>query len=343
MTVQKSNIAIIGTGAVGGITAAKLVKAGYNVEVACNSTLLADRIKTDGLHISDIHGTYRVPVPAVARAEEMESPKDMVFLATKANNMLAAGQEILHLLHKDTLVITMQNGMEQFAIADMVGIQRTFFCIVEWGATMLNPGEISMTSKGNFVLGTPGNRHDDRLDILEQILSHVAPVRVSKNIDGDLYAKLLINSCNASLGVISGLYLGDMLSIKKARNIFIEVVREGIAVADAMGIKVEKFGGKIDYYSFLRGNGFFPDIKRHILLRLIGYQRKQVMSSNLMSLKRGRPTEIDFLNGYISRHGKQYRIPTPVNDSIVQLVKEIETGIKQSTPLHFNDDYFWSL
>lgn len=343
MTEHESNIAIIGAGAVGGITAAMLINAGYNVEVACNSTSLADRIKTDGLHISGICGNYRIPVPAVSRATDMKSPKDMVFLATKANNMFSAGQEILHLLHKDTLVITMQNGMEQFAVADIVGIERTFFCIVEWGATMLAPGEIRMTSKGNFVLGTPGNRHDDRLPVLEHILSHIAPVRVSENIDGDLYAKLLINSCNASLGAISGLPLGEMLSIKKARNIFIEVVREGIALADAMGIKVEKFGGKIDYYSFLQGKGFFSDMKRHIILRLIGHQRKHVISSNLISLRRGRPTEIDFLNGFITRHGKQHHVPTPVNDRIVQLVKEIETGIKQSTPLHFNDDFFRSL
>ncbi len=337
MTGQESKIAIIGAGAVGGITAAALVNAGYNVEVACNSTTLADKIKNDGLRISGIRGNYKIPVPAVSRAKDMRSPKDMVFLATKANDMLATAQEIRHLLHKDTQVITMQNGMEQFSVADTVGIERTFFCIVEWGATMLDPGEIRMTSQGNFVLGTPGNRPDDRLHVLEHILNHVAPVRISKNIDGDLYAKLLINSCNASLGAISGLYLGDMLSIKKARNTFIEVIREGIAVADAMGIKVEKFGGTIDYYSFLRGRGFFPDIKRHIVLCLIGHQRKNVMSSNLMSLKRGRPTEIDFLNGYITRYGKQYHIPTPINDRIVQLVKEIETGIKQSTPLHFDD------
>lgn len=343
MIKEESNIAVIGAGAVGGITAAMLVNAGYNVEVACNSSLLAERIQSDGLSISGICGSHRVPVPAVAKATDMVSPKDIVFLATKANNMLTAGQEILHLLGKNTLVVTMQNGMEQLALADIVGKERTFICIVEWGATMLNPGEIYMTSKGNFVLGTPGNRHDDRLPVLQHILSHIATVRSSANIEGDLYAKLLINSCNATLGAISGLSLGDMLSIKKARTIFIEVVREGIAVADAMGIKVEKFGGKLDYYRYLRGTGLFADMKRHMVIRFIGLQRRNVMSSNLMSLRRGRPTEIDFLNGYITRNGKQHHVPTPVNDRIVQLVKEIETGIKQSTPSHFDDLFFRSL
>lgn len=342
MIEEESNIAIIGTGAVGGITAALLVNAGYNVEVACNSPSLAKKITSEGLHISGIRGSYRVPVPAVPKATDIAAPKDIVFLATKANNMLTAGQEISHLLHNNTIVVTMQNGMEQLSLADAIGKERTFFCIVEWGATMLNPGQIQMTSKGNFVLGTPGNRHDDRLPVLQHILSHVAPVRISDNIDGDLYAKLLINSCNASLGAISGLSLGDMLSVKKVRTIFIEVVREGIAVADAMGIKVEKFGGKLDYYRYLRGTGLFADLKRHMILRFIGYQRKNVLSASLMSLRRGRPTEIDFLNGYITRHGKQHHVPTPVNEHIVQLVKEIETGIKQSSPVHFDDPFFRS-
>jgi 2-dehydropantoate 2-reductase len=343
MIEKENSIAIIGAGAVGGITAAMLVNAGYNVEVACNSPLLAERLKSDGLCISGICGSYRIPVPAIARATDMTSPKDIVFVTTKANDMLAAAQEILHLLHKNTLVVTMQNGMEQLAVADIVGSERTFICIVEWGATMLDPGEICMTSKGNFVLGTPCNRYDARLPVLQQILSHIAPVRTSDNINGDLYAKLLINSCNASLGAISGLSLGDMLSIKKARTIFIEIVREGIAVADAMGIKVEKFGGKLDYYRYLHGTGYFADMKRHLILRFIGRQRKHVMSSNLMSLRRGRPTEIDYLNGYITRNGKQYHVPTPINDRIVQLVKEIENGIKQSTPAHFDDPFFRSL
>jgi 2-dehydropantoate 2-reductase len=343
MTGKESNIAIIGAGAVGGITAVLLVKAGYHVEIACNSPSLAERINSNGLNISGKCGKHRIQVPAVARATAMSAPKDIIFLATKANDMLNAGKEILPLLGDNTLVVTMQNGMEQTALADIVGRERIAICIVEWGATMLMPGELHMTSGGDFVLGTPDNRDNDMLPHLQAILEHIEPVRISKNITGDLYAKLLINSCNASMGAISGLPLGDMLAIKKARTIFIEIVREGIAVADAMGIKVEKFHGKLDYYRYLQGTGYLADMRRQLVIRFIGYRHQHVISTNLSSLERGRPTEIDYLNGYISRNGKKFHVPTPVNDRIVQIVKEIEAGIKKSTPSHFDDPLFQTL
>ena len=343
MTGKESNIAIIGAGAVGGITAVLLVKAGYHVEIACNSPLLAERISSDGLSISGRCGNHRIQIPAVVKATDMSAPKDIILLATKANDMLDAGREILPLLGDSTLVVTMQNGMEQTTLADIVGKERTAICIVEWGATMLKPGELHMTAGGDFVLGTPGNSPNDRLPLLKAILEDVAPVRISENIIGDLYAKLLINSCNSSLGAISGLPLGNMLAIKKARTVFIEIVREGIAVADAMGIKVEKFHGKLDYYRYLRGKGYLADIRRELVIRFIGYRHQHVISTNLSSLERGRPTEIDFLNGYISHNGKKYHVPTPVNDRVVQLVKEIEAGIKKSSPAHFDDPFFQML
>jgi 2-dehydropantoate 2-reductase len=343
MTGKESNIAIIGAGAVGGITAALLVKAGYRVEIACNSPSLTEIINSRGLAVSGKCGNHRIQVPSVVKATDMSAPKDIIFLATKVNDMLDAGREILPLLDKNTLVVTMQNGMDQITLADIVGRERTAICIVEWGATMLKPGELHMTSGGDFVLGSPDNRHNDRIPFLKSILEHVAPVRISENITGDLYAKLLINACNSSLGAISGLPLGDMLSIKKARTVFIEIIREGIAVADAMGIKVEKFRGKLDYYNYLHGNGYLADIRRQLVIRFIGYRHQHVISTNLSSLERGRPTEIDYLNGYISRNGKKYHVPTPVNDRIVQLIKEIEAGIKKSTPSHFDDPFFQAL
>ena len=343
MTGKKSNIAIIGAGAIGGITAVLLVKAGYHVEIACNSPSLAESISSGGLSVSGKCGNHRIQVPAVVKATDMSSPKDIIFLATKINDMLNAGREILPLLGDNTLVVTMQNGMEQAALADIVGPERTAICIVEWGATMLRPGELQMTAGGDFVLGTPDNRYNDGIPLLKSILEHVAPVRISKNITGDLYAKLLINSCNSSLGAISGLPLGDMLAIKKARTVFIEIVREGIAVADAMGIKVEKFRGKLDYYSYLHGKGYLADMRRQLVIRFIGYRHQHVISTNLSSLERGRPTEIDYLNGYISRNGKKYNVPTPVNDRVVRLVKEIEAGTKKSTPSHFDDPFFQTL
>ncbi len=213
-------------------------------------------------------------------------------------------------------------------------------CVVGWGSTMHSPGEIEMTSTGEFVIGNIDNKTDPRLRSIGDMLKTVAPVEISDNIMGSLYAKLIINSCITSLGAICGLYLGEMLSDRKIRNIFVEIMREAMAVADAMELHVEDYGGKINYYKLLRGYGFVDNLKRHMLIRIIGFKYRRLKSSSLQSLERGKPTEIDFLNGYIARNGEEYDVPVPVNNRIISMIKEIEGNRRKISPDNFNYPLF---
>lgn len=165
-------------------------------------------------------------------------------------------------------------------------------------------------------------------------------MEISDNIMGSLYSKLIINSCITSLGAVCGLYLGEMLSIGRIRNIFIEIMREAMAVADAMGLQVEDYGGKINYYKFLQGSGFVSHFKRNALIRIIGFKHRRLKSSSLQSLERGKPTEIDFLNGYIVMNSRAYEVPVPVNDKIVSMIKEIEEDKRRITLENFDDPFF---
>jgi 2-dehydropantoate 2-reductase len=158
---------------------------------------------------------------------------------------------------------------------------------------------------------------------------------------GDIYAKLLINSCIATIGAICGLKLGEMLSIKKIRNIAIEIMQEGIAVANAMDCKVEVFGNRLNYYKFLNGTGPYHNLRRHITIRAIGAKYRNLKSSSLYSLERGKPTEIEFLNGYIVSEGKRFNIATPVNAKLVEMIREIEKGKRQISLSNFNDPIFY--
>ena len=100
---------------------------------------------------------------------------------------------------------------------------------------------------------------------------------------GHLYSKLIINSCISSLGAICGLYLGKMLGIRKIRNIFIEIIREAVEVSDRMGIRIEVFGGRLDFRKFISGNGFVANLKRHLMIRFIGFKYRRLKSSSLQS------------------------------------------------------------
>jgi len=337
-----NSIAVIGAGAVGAVVAALVSEAGYNVEIVCKHADLAERIRTEGIHLTGAKGEHRVAMPAVADVAELKETKDIIFLATKATDMLEVAEELLPFLKDTSVVVSLQNGICEDALGGIIGRDRIVGCVVGWGSTMHSPGEIEMTSTGEFVIGTIDNRPDPRLRSIAEMLNTVAPVEISSNIMGSLYAKLIINSCITSLGAVCGLYLGEMLSKKKIRAIFIEIMREAMAVANAMELRVEEYGGKINYYTLLRGAGFFDNLKRHLLIRMIGFKYRRLKSSSLQSLERGKPTEIDFLNGYIVAKGEEYTVSVPVNRRIVQMIKEIEEKKREISPDNFNDPVFSS-
>ena len=337
MAWKTPRIGVIGAGAIGGITAALVEKAGYDVEIVCKYADLARQISEKGLHVRGFCGEHRVPMQAVAKTGDLKGEKDLFLLATKATDMIPAAKALLPLMTSETLVVSLQNGICEEALAEVVGQNQTIGCVVGWGATMHAPGELEMTSGGEFVIGTLNARPELRLATIQNILEHVVPTRISDNIMGSLYAKLIVNSCITALGAVCGLYMGQMLADRKIRNIFIDIMREAMAVADAMDLHVETIGGRLDYYRFMAGSGAWSQFRRHLMIRLMGFKYRRLKSSSLQSLERGKPTEIDFLNGYISEKAKQLNVATPVNDKVIRMVKEIENGQRNISPKNFEN------
>ena len=173
------------------------------------------------------------------------------------------------------------------------------------------------------------------------MLNAVQPTRISNNIMGALYSKLMINACINSLGAITGVTLGELLAVRKIRSVFIALMQEALSVAEAMRIRVEPTtGGKLDYYAFLSGNSLPQQFKRHLVIRIIGFKYRRIRSSSLQSLERGRPTEIDYLNGYICRRAADHAIPVPTNQAVVAMIKEIEAGARAPTMANMDDGVF---
>jgi len=340
MIGKESRIAVIGAGAVGGITAALIKKGGYDVEVVCKYPDLADKIKSQGLHITGVKGDFRVSMPAVADISDMGKTKDVIFLATKATAMLDAAGRIKPLLGKETVVVSLQNGICEPALAEILGSERVIGCVVGWGATMHAPGELEMSSTGEFVIGNIEGKPDPRLAPLGEIMGSVLPTLISENIFSALYSKLIVNSCITSLGAICGLTMGEMLASKKARSLFIAIMREAMAVADATDLRVAPYAGKLDYYGFLKGKGWLHDFRRHLVIRAIGFKYRRLTSSSLQSLLRRQKTEIEYFNGYICRRGQKAGVATPVNDRIVTLIHEIEDGKREMSVENFRDPRF---
>jgi len=323
MDIEKKAL-IIGAGAIGGITAAFLSRNGFPVVLVTKHPDLAEQISNEGIHITGVQGEFTQKIPAVASLHDLSEKFSLVLIATKATDMAQAAKDVLPLLTDKSRVVSLQNGICEDKLGEIAGLDRVIGCVVGWGATMHKPGYLEMTSTGEFVIGLPDGRMTSEIDVLAEMLNVIVPVIKTANIYGHLYSKLIINSCITTLGAVTGLTLGRLLSKRKARDVFIEVMRESMAVAEALNIKVEPYAGKLDYYRFFKNSGFSRRIYRHLLILFMGIKYRKVKSSSLQSLERGKPTEIDFLNGYISAKGKEYGIPTPVNDILISMVRQIE-------------------
>lgn len=333
---------VIGAGAIGGITAALLRKGGLDVTLVCKHQEIATLASGRGLHITGVKGDKTVPIHAVAAIEELQGVFQLALIATKAYDMPASVRTLLPYLSPDALVVSMQNGICTDALADVVGAERTVGCVIGWGATMHAPGELEMTSTGEFIIGRMQG-DQQALEPLRQALSHVVDTTISGNIYAELYSKLIVNSCITSLGAICGLRLGEMMKRKQARLIFLTVIDEAMAVARAIPLTVPPFGGKLDYARLMRGSGVTDRLRRHIMIRIVGLKYRRLKSSSLQSLERGRPTEIDYFNGYIADKGDKLGVLCPVNRRLTQMIKEIEKGKRSIKEENLFDPQFASL
>jgi len=340
MDLKDRSILVIGTGAVGGIIAASIARAGYKVETVCKHKDYVDIASGRGLKVSGIKKDFTQVVRSYTRIEDVKDTKDIVFLAVKATDLEDVANRMKHVLSDESLVVAVQNGIVEYGLASIVGKHRLVSCIVGWGATMNEPANMVMTSAGDIIIGSFDKTGEGRLKEIAALLEEVAPVKISSDIIGDRYSKLIINSCITSLGAVSGLYLGEMLNKRKARILFIEIMSEAMELAHIMKINVKPFGGKLDYYEFLRKKGWMASIGRHMTIRLIGFRFRRLKSSSLQSLQKGRVTEIDYLNGFIASNGRELGVPVPVNREIVRMIHEIEEGKRKITPHNFDDKVF---
>ncbi len=330
-------ICIIGAGAIGGVTAAFMAKAGFDVTLVTKHPEIAAISNGEGLHITGVKGEERVRVPAVASISELSGTYQLCLIATKAYDMPGCARQVLPRLAEDALVVSMQNGICTDALSAVVGEHRTVGCVIGFGATMKGPGELEMTSTGEFVIGLPDKSRPALLEELRKALSAVVPASISDDIYAELYSKLIVNACITALGAVCGLRLGEMMQRNDARRIFLGVISEGVRAAEAAGLRIPPYGGKLDYHKLMQGDGVLDRLRRHLTIRIVGLKYSQLKSSSLQSLERGRPTEIQYFNGYIVRKGAESGIVCPINARLTEMVEEIEQKKRQITTDNLSD------
>lgn len=328
---------VVGCGGIGGNVAAGLLShppelVGEVVGLSTNQAI-SDAVNTRGYRVIDGAGTRVIQGRIVPAIPHGTLPFDYVILATQPPQVEAAAREVAPFLAAQGAMVVLQNGLCEDRIAAIVGPERVFGAVVAWGASMNEPGVYTRTSEGGFVLGRPDGKPDPRLDELSVLLEAIGPVTLTENLAGARWSKLAINCGISTLGTIGGDRLGALMRLMFARRLGLEIVTEVVEVARAEGIKLEKVVGTVDleWLSLKPGEkmsklGSPGLLMKHSLMLAVGARYRNLRSSMLAAIERGRPPAVDFLNGEVSLRGKKHGIPTPFNDAATDVVHAIARG-----------------
>lgn len=334
-------ILLMGCGSIGGIIAGSLLHKGHDLTLTTHNEAIHQAIVTNGLQIVRPQGNALIDVPDCDVHVDLEAvtePFDIVMLAMKATGVEEAARNVESRLAPDGFAVTLQNGIVEDRVGEILGRERVVGALVGWGATMYAPGVYEMTSRGETTIGELDGAESERIRQLKAILEAATPTTITPNIYGALWSKLAINCVVTTLGAVTGQQLGAMLRRPRVRRLALAIVSEVLDVAEAQGITPEPVGGTLDLARLYlpptrRSGGFGPGLlMRHTIMLAVGIKFRRLKSSMLQSMERGRRPEIDFMNGHVVAQGQKVQVPTPVNAALVEMVKEIEAGRLASQP-----------
>ncbi len=319
----EASVLVVGAGAIGGVTAAKMTGEVGRVAVLDANEEHVERMRGDGLLLDDLGEERRVRIDAHTDPAGLDGPFDFSLITLKAPYLESALEPLLERGLVETFV-SLGNGLVQERIAGIVGEGNLIWGTVEWGATNLGPGHLAQTTRGHFVIGEPDGNVRERTRLLAETLQAVDEVRVTENIRGQVWSKLLVNSAFSGLGAVSGLLYRDVVGDPEGREVALALWREGYDVGQAQNLELEDVLGVPAESLVVRSaeDKERADGALEVAMRQAGATK----ASMLQDLERGVKTEVDVINGGVVEKGRKYGVETPLNSRVVELVHAMERG-----------------
>lgn len=318
-------ITIVGAGAIGGTVGAFLADAGYRVTLVDVVPEHVEAINERGLRITGLRGDRTFRVPAILGAD-LRGPLGATFLCVKGHMTAGAMQQLGPLLAPDGFVLSLQNGLNEEIIAGHVGRERTVGAFIHFGADYLEPGLIQLANEQPIHIGELDGRVTPRAEALRDTLAHVMPSRVTENIWGFLWGKLVYGAMAFAVSCVDA-PVAAVIADPRGRRVARAAAAEAYLVAHARAPRLERIG-EFDPNAFApgadqpaRGDAALRDMAggmQNSLKQHMGIWRD-------LKVKRRR-TEVDMQTAVIVQHGRELDIPTPVNAAVLGVIHEIEGG-----------------
>jgi 2-dehydropantoate 2-reductase len=292
------NVAVIGAGAVGCYYGGLLLQAGHEVTFVGRRRHV-DAINAHGLLLDTQTFRGHLPAKAATEASALASP-DLVLFCVKSADTERAGRSLVGRLRPGTTVLSLQNGVDNPQRLRSVTGHPVIAAVVYVGSEMAGPGHVRHHGGGDLVIGaSPGS------EALARTLE-AAGIRttIADDIERTQWTKLITNCAFNALSAIAGIAYGPLLEVEGAKDVVASAIEEATTVARACGVPMPN------------------DLAAQVLKVPAAMPNQK--SSTAQDLARGKPSEIDFLNGYIVRKGAELGIPVPTNQALQVMVKLVE-------------------
>ncbi len=318
--------AIYGAGSLGTILGAYISKNGGKIELINRNKAHVEALQKQGATVT---GTINFSQPVTAYTPAgMSGTYDIIFLMTKQQQNSEVVSYIKEFLAPDGVIVTLQNGIPELQIGEIVGEERVLGCTVAWGATMKGPGVCELTSAPDsitFSLGSLQPTPHKHMNAVKALLELMGPTEIDKNFIGSRWSKLLINSAFSGMSAVLGCTFGEAADNKASRRIVQALIKECIDVCAAGNIKIEPIQGK-DVVKLLDYKNRIKKAISFFIIPIAIRKHAKLKASMLQDLEKGKRTEVDAINGVVSTYGRKVNTPTPMNDTVVDIIHRIENG-----------------
>lgn len=303
-------ICILGPGAMGCLFGVCLIKSGNEVFFLDKDEKRIALIKKKGILLEKIN-KEKIKINKekinITTIPEKIGVVDLLLVFVKSHQTERAIQNVQPLIGKETTVLSLQNGLGNIELICKFVNKKNVICgITSQGATLLDVGRVSHRGEGETIIGELNNKITPRLKKISNLFNSAEiKTKITKNVEGLIWSKLIINVGINALAAILEVRNGVLLENSFSEKILEELVKEAEEIAMAKKIKL-----------------FYKNPLRKV--KEICKLTSSNINSTLQDILRKKKTEIDFINGAIQREGEKLGIPTPVNKTLTYLIKAKE-------------------
>jgi len=300
-------VVVVGPGAIGILLAGLLLKSKEDVWLLDKDADRAARIKKNGLKCEGLT-SFKIVSPKITSLPEDVKDADVWFICVKSYDTKNVLKKIADYVGPQASVLSLQNGIGNGELLiERLGSARVLLGTTHMASTLLEEGSVRHAGEGETIVGRlDGSLSVALKDVRELFLKSKLPIKISKDINGVLWSKLVVNVGINALSAILRLKNGRLIQSENSHKILREAVTEAVKVAKRKRIKL-----------------MFDDCLSKA--ESVCEATAENVSSMLQDILNKKKTEIDFMNGVIVRQGESLGIKTPVNALLVDLIKTIES------------------